>query len=224
MAKNNNTGANNSGNLNSGYRNSGSYNSGSYNSGNRNSGELNSGSYNSDNRNSGYRNSGSYNSGDLNSGNLNSGNFNSGDFNSGNWNSGAFNRDEPKMRLFEKELDMTVSEFYGKYNIRMDIPLNRWVDESDMTEEEKKTVKGWETTGGYLKTLPFKEACRQWWAENPNEHERFLTLPGFDAQIFKDITGIDVEVKSEPETINIGGKNYVVTDELKAALKNLKEV
>jgi len=214
-----NSGDRNSGDFNTGNRNSGNWNSGDYNTGYYNSGDENSGD-----RNSGNRNTGHWNSGDFNSGFFNSGNGNSGFFNSGNWNSGAFNRDEPKMRLFEKELDMTVSEFYSKYDLSMDLPLNRWVDASDMTEEEKKTVKGWETMGGYLKTLSFKEACRQWWAENPDEHERFLTLPGFDAQIFKDITGIDVEVKSEPETINIGGKNYQVTDELKAALKNLKEV
>jgi hypothetical protein len=112
--------------------------------------------------------------------------------NSGNRNSGAFNRDTPKMRLFETELDMTVDEFYNKYNIYMDIPLNTWVNKSDMTDVEKKEVSGWESVGGYLKTLDFKEACQKWWADNQDDHERFLTLPNFNAEIFKDITGIDV--------------------------------
>ena len=79
----------------------------------------------------------------------------------------------------------------------MDIPLNRWIDKYDMTDEEKSSVTGWETMGGYLKTLHFKEACRVWWGENPDDHDRFLNLPGFDAVIFKDITGIDVEQNDE---------------------------
>jgi len=81
-------------------------------------------------------------------------------------NSGSFNTDEPKMRLFNKELDMTVSEFHEKYDMSADIPLNRWIDKDKMTDEEKKTVKGWKTMGGYLKTLEYKEAFKVWWEEN----------------------------------------------------------
>ena len=143
---------------------------------------------NSGDYNSGNRNSGNYNSGDYNSGNWNSGNWNSGD-----WNFGAFNTSEPKMRLFNRELNMTVSEFWSEYDLNMNVPLNRWVDKSEMTDKEKESVSGWESMGGYLKTLNFKEACRIWWKENPEEHERFLTLPGFDAKIFEEITGIDVD-------------------------------
>ena len=196
--------------------NTGLKNSGNYNSGDRNSGDWNSGDYNSGNYNSGNYNSGNYNSGDR-----NSGNYNSGNWNSGYWNSGSFNRDCPKMRLFEKELDITVEEFYNKYNIYMDLPLNTWIYKSDMTQEEKSEVVGWETMGGYLKTLDYKEACKKWWSDNPDDHERFLTLPGFDAEIFRDITGIDVE---NTQTVNIGGKEYKVTPELTKALKDLKEV
>ena len=47
------------------------------------------------------------------------------------------------------------------------------------------------------------------------DHERFLTLPGFDAEIFKDITGINV--KSQKEEIEIEGKKYTI-DEIKKAL------
>ena len=97
------------------------------------------------------------------------------------------------MRLFNRELDMTVSEFNKAYDISADIPLNTWINKDDMTDEEKKYVSGWETMGGYLKTLDFKEACRIWWKENPSKHNRFLTLPGFDADIFEEITGINVK-------------------------------
>jgi hypothetical protein len=210
-----NSGDRNSGYRNSGHRNSGNLNSGDWNSGYRNSGNLNSGDWNSGDWNSGNRNSGDWNSGDrnsgyrnsgnLNSGNLNSGYRNSGNLNSGDWNSGAFNTDCPKMRLFNKELDITVEEFYDEYDISADIPLNRWIDSEDMTEAEKKEVKGWETMGGYLKTLEYKEACKIWWKENPSEHERFTSLPEFNAAIFEEITGIKV---GEKETIKIGEHEY----------------
>ena len=121
-------------------------------------------------------------------------------------NSGAFNRDEPKMRLFEKELDMTVSEFYEKYSIYMPIPLNRWIEKEEMTDEEKKEIDGWETMGGYLKTLEFKEACCIWWKENKDEHDTFLNLPEFNAEIFEEITGINVK-EEETVTIKISKKS-----------------
>ena len=151
-------------------------------------------------------NSGKYNTGYYNTGNCNSGNCNTGNYNAGDCNTGAFNTDCPKMRIFNKEIDMTVKEFYEKYSLYADIPLNRWVNKDKMTKEEKKTVENWEIMGGYVKTLEYKEACQIWWEENPSEHERFLTLPNFDAGIFKEITGIDVE---KPETmILVNGKKY----------------
>jgi len=196
--KDTNTGIKNSGNWNSGYRNSGDWNSGNWNSGNWNSG----------NWNSGYRNSGN-----RNSGNWNSGDWNSGDWNSGYRNSGAFNRDCPKMRLFEKDLDITVQEFYNNNNLYIDLPLNVWVDKSDMTKEEKKENNSWETTGGFLRTLDYKDAHRKWWADNSDDHDRFLKLPGFDWEIFTEITGIEqdsddeVDVTVEGNTVRISRKS-----------------
>ena len=110
------------------------------------------------------------------------------------------------MRLFNKELDITVAEFHNKYDISANIPLNCWVSENKMTEREKKNVTGWETMGGYLKTLEFKEACRIWWKENPEEHKRFLSLPGFNTEIFKDIT--DIDTKKPEAMLTINGKEF----------------
>jgi len=194
------------------------------NTGIENSGDMNSGDMNSGDRNSGDMNSGDRNSGDWNSGDRNSGDRNSGDWNSGDWNSGAFNRDCPKMRLFEKELDMTVEEFYRTHSLYMDLPLNVWVGKSDMTKEEKSENNSWETTGGFLRTLDYKDARRKWWADNPTDHDRFLDLPGFDWTIFTEITGIEKDTVVQPKTIEIGGKTYEVSDDLTKALKGLKEL
>lgn len=189
-----NTGVFNSGNWNSGDWNSGDCNSGYINSGNRNSGNWNSGNRNSGDWNSGNRNSGDWNSGRGNSGSRNSGNWNSGDWNSGNCNSGFFCTNSPKLRLFNKETDFTMEEFMktewyavltsGKFN------LTKWrayTDEEKAQDERKRLI------GGELITIPYKEACANWWASLSEKDKAIIkTIPNFDANIFAEITGIDV--------------------------------
>ena len=149
-----NTGKNNTGHYNSGHYNSGNYNSGYYNSGYYNSGYRNSGNHNSGNYNSGDRNSGNYNSGDH-----NSGNYNSGHHNSGNYNSGIFNTDEPKMRAFNCECDVTTSEFLKSLDYNFYYLCDRI--------SNKNLIDG--------------------------DVDKIKALPNFDAKIFAEITGIEVE-------------------------------
>ena len=194
-----NSGDCNSGDCNSGIFNSGDCNSGIFNSGNRNSGNWNSGSRNNGNWNSGSRNngnwnSGSRNSGDWNSGRGNSGSHNSGDWNSGDWNSGFFCTNSPKLRLFNKETDFTMEEFIktewyavltsGEFN------LTKWrayTDEEKAQDERKRLISG------ELITIPYKEACANWWASLSEKDKAIIkTIPNFDANIFAEITGIDV--------------------------------
>ena len=189
-----NTGVFSSGNRNSGIFNSGDCNSGDCNSGSRNSGNWNSGSRNSGDCNSGSRNSGDWNSGRGNSGSRNSGNWNSGDWNSGNCNSGFFCTNSPKLRLFNKETDFTMEEFMktewyavltsGGFN------LTKWrayTDEEKAQDERKRFI------GGELITIPYKEACANWWASLSEKDKAIIkTIPNFDANIFAEITGIDV--------------------------------
>ena len=201
------TGRCNSGNCNSGNRNSGNWNSGDSNSGNRNSGDSNSGNRNSGNWNSGNWNSGNWNSGNRNSGNWNSGNCNSGNRNSGNWNSGdwnttsfsngCFNTVSPKIYMFNKPTDWTFEQWFNCRARRLlneidDCPLE-YVYLSDMTDEEKAAHPEAETTGGYLKERTMADNARKWWEGlSADDRNVILSLPNFDAAIFKEITGIDV--------------------------------
>jgi len=222
--KKNNTGIDNSGDWNSGDWNSGDWNSGYWNSGDWNSGYWNSGYGNSGDRNSGYGNSGYRNSGDRNSGYgnsgyRNSGDWNSGDRNSGDWNSGdrnsgIFNTNEPKMRAFNKDSDMTYTEFRGKFGYQdIHLPLNEWRDKSEMTDEEKKSVVGWETMGGYLKTLSYKEAWAAGWAKATDEQKKwYQSFPNFSWSIFTEITGIKIgeenDLRGKLVEVKIDGKEY----------------
>ena len=211
---NGNTGLFNSGNWNSGDCNSGNWNSGDCNSGNRNSGNCNSGNRNSGNRNSGDCNSGNRNSGNCNSGDCNSGNWNSGECNSGNWNSGdcnsgncnsgdwnscnrstgLFNTKERTITIFNKDSGMTFNEAAYTEWFRLirkhDLELTEWIE---YTEEEKKESVIRQCIGGYLKKYTYKEACANWWNKYTDDEKRIImTIPNFDADIFKEITGIDV--------------------------------
>ena len=211
------TGRCNSGDWNSGNWNSGDWNSGNWNSGNCNIGDCNSGNCNSGNCNSGDWNSGNCNSGDCNSGNCNSGNWNSGNCNSGNWNSGdwnsgncnsgdcnatsfsngCFNTVSPKIYMFNKPTDWTFEQWFNCRARRLlneidDCPLE-YVDLSDMTDEEKAAHPEAKTTGGYLKERTTADNARKWWAElSADDRNVILSLPNFDAAIFKEITGVDV--------------------------------
>ena len=192
-----NSGNCNSGNCNSGDWNSGNRNSGDSNSGDRNSGNRNSGNCNSGDRNSGNCNSGNCNSGDRNSGNRNSGNCNSGDWNATSFSNGCFNTVSPKIYMFNKPTDWTFERWF---NCRARRLLNEiddcqleYVYLSDMTDEEKAAHPEAETTGGYLKDRTTADNARKWWAGlSADDRNVILSLPNFDAAIFKEITGVDV--------------------------------
>ena len=195
-----NSGNYNSGDCNSGACNSGDHNSGDCNSGNKNSGDWNNGNYNSGNKNSGDCNSGDCNSGDYNSGDCNSGAYNSGDFNKTDHSNGCFNMEEPKIYLFDKPSEWTYDDWLRSdaRNILYFIPGSaNWISPYDMTDAEKKQHPEYETIGGYLKELSeadLSEKRQRWWDElNDEDKECIKSIPNFDAEIFKEITRIDVE-------------------------------
>ena len=63
-----------------------------------------------------------------------------------------------------------------------------------MTEEEKQEHPEHKITGGYLKTVDFKTACLMMWHKmTKEEKDAVKDIPNFDAEVFNDITGIDVD-------------------------------
>ena len=204
---NKNSGNRNIGNLNSGDFNIGNFNSGDFNIGNFNSGDFNNGYFNIGNGNIGNKNSGNRNIGNLNSGNFNNGNYNSGDFNNGNYNSGCFNNGNYNsgcfntktltIYMFNKTSDWTYDDWLHsdvKRILHLHFKPTEWIDADDMTDEEKEQHPEYKTTGGYLKKYEYKEACKNMWNELTEEKKIVITeLPNFDKEIFKEITGIDVQ-------------------------------
>ena len=68
------------------------------------------------------------------------------------------------------------------------------IREDNMTDEEKQEHPEYSVTGGFLKTIE-KEAGKQMWWDSLNDidKETVMNLPNFDKDIFKKITGINIE-------------------------------
>ena len=154
--------------------------------------------------NSGYCNSGYCNSGNRNSGDWNSGNRNSGDWNSGNRNSGVFNTEKnPKIKLFDKESDWTFANWYNSnaYGVMAYCPYTHsyFINEFNMTDEEKAIHPEYKTIGGYVKTfIATKENKQNWWNNLSSEDRQSVyDLPNFDAYKFEMCTGIKVSENGE---------------------------
>ena len=209
-----NTGNRNTGNCNTGNWNTGNWNTGDWNTGNWNTGDCNTGDWNTGNCNTGNWNTGNWNTGDWNTGNWNTGDWNTGDWNTGNWNTGDcntgdwntgnwnttnystgfFNSVEQNIFLFNKPTSMSRNEIHSLKGIQIldwNFENSWWIYSVNMSDDEKKSNPTYETTGGYLKTVDFKTACKMMW-ENLSENERqeVMKLPNFDSNIFYEITGI----------------------------------
>ena len=129
----------------------------------------------------------------------NTGDRNTGNWNTGNRNTGFFSTITPKVTLFEKPVDMTcgdVCEIPGIQILNWNYENNWWIYSQNMTEEEKTAHPEHETLGGYLKSIPFKDACALMWGNlTKEEKEMVKAIPNFDADIFYRITGIEVKTE-----------------------------
>lgn len=197
-----NTGKNCTGRCNTGDYNAGNCNTGDYNTGYYNTGDFNTGYYNTGDGNTGDRNTGSSNTGNCNTGDRNTGNYNTGDWNTGDWNkssfnTGCFNTEEQKIMLFNKPSDITYREWIDSdaRDLLNQIPKNvvEWVDEEDMTDEERIAYPTYETIGGYLKIPDESKSGQLWWNELSDYNKQIIkSIPNFDPDIFYECTGIKV--------------------------------
>ena len=99
--------------------------------------------------------------------------------------------------MFNKPTDWTFKQWFNcraRYLLnQIDDCLLEYVYLSDMTDEEKAAHPEAETTGGYLKERTTADNARKWWAGlDAADRNEILSLPNFNAEIFKKITGIDI--------------------------------
>ena len=190
-----NTGDYNTGDHNTSDRNTGNYNTGNYNTGDRNTGDWNTGDRNTDDRNTGNYNTGNHNIGNRNTGDQNTGNHNTGDWNTVSFSTGCFNTKTQKITLFNKPCDLMFWYNSKGRQLLSSIPKGvvEWVPLYNMTDEEKALYPTYKTTRGYLKILDDSECAQLWWDCLCEEDRQVIfDLPNFDADIFKECTGINV--------------------------------
>ena len=79
--------------------------------------------------------------------------------------------------------------------------LTVWVSHDTATDKEKEEHEiEIETSGGFLKTLEYKEAWRLAWDKaSKEEHLEMLKLPNWNNEVFKEISGIDAEAEIAKE-------------------------
>ena len=200
---NRNAGNWNAGDRNTGDRNTGNCNIGNYNTGNRNAGcwntgDCNIGNYNTGNRNAGYWNTGDWNIGNYNTGNRNAGCWNTGDYNTGNWNAGVFNTENSLLTFFDKPSEWTYDQWLysdaRKILETKEQKVFEWINEKDMSDEEKIKNPTYKTTGGYLKVYDAVEEAQLWWDFlSEDEKQVFRNLPNYDEEKFAAILGIKLK-------------------------------
>lgn len=184
---------------NTGYYNFGDNNLGVSNRGHYNIGFHNLGNCNTSNMNKGNFNSGNLNIGNYNSGNMNIGYNNAGDWNLGNRNTGYFNTENQPLMMFNKPSDWTAIDWFNSEarGILLTMPRHlEWVDEEDMTDNEKIKYPEYSETKGYLKEKnkeELKNERQAWWEMlSDSDKQAIKSLPNFDSDIFEKITGIKI--------------------------------
>lgn len=188
---NNNKGSNNSGNHNDGYDNTGNKNIGDHNAGGMNRGHFNTGVRNMGWNNSGSRNIGDYNTGEGNRGDYNVGDFNYGDGNTGDFNkvsssTGLFNTKEEKMMMFNKPSNWTYDDWSNS--------------EARSILHSKCKPTMWDHNKNKLIAFTYEEMWENAWSNMTDSEKQLVKdLPNFDAEIFKEITGIDISIDEDNE-------------------------
>ena len=175
------------------------------NTGNRNTGDWNTGNCNTGDRNTGHRNTGDCNTGNWNTGNCNTGNWNTGNRNTGNRNTGDWNTGYFNTGYFNTKTPKTVKVF-GKKCLHTDwdnaqkpcclyFSLTKWICESAMSDVEKQENPSYSHTGGYLKAFDYKDAFTKSVTEASKEDRDLIrALPNFNADIFLEISGVDLRL------------------------------
>jgi hypothetical protein len=100
--------------------------------------------------------------------------------------------------MFNKplQLDLNQVEFPDFFFF----DLTEWVSETNMTDEEKEKNPSYKVAEGYLKVNTYEETWRLAWERAPiSDKAKVFDLPNFDAEIFFQISGIDLRGKSKSD-------------------------
>ena len=114
-------------------------------------------------------------------------NRNSGDHNSGSIVNHFCTKEN--FIMFDKKCTKKDSQKMYDLYLYQYFNVNTWIDESQMTDEEKENNPTYSTTGGYIRKGTLKEC---WKTVPVNVLKKIKKLKNFDAKKFKKISGLNI--------------------------------
>ena len=170
------------------------------------------------NNSTGYRSTGYRSTGRGSTGNFSTGHLSTGNWSVSNYSAGHFSTmDYTGFGAFNEPCTPTNWESAIKPNF-LYFQLTRWTQESEMSDEEKKNNPTHKTTAGYLKVYDYKEAFQASFDKASDEEiEQLKALPNFDAEVFKEISGIDIRDRDKVK-VTANGKTVWISKESAKAL------
>ncbi len=177
-----------------GYCSTGDRSTGNCSTGNWSTGDRSTGNFST-----GYCSTGNWSTGYCSTGDRSTGDFSTGDRSTGNWSTGYrstghFETKKRNLRAFNKKVDEKLWNEAPKPAC-LYFTITEWVNESDMTEEEKDKYTSYKATGGYLRVHDYKEAfTKSVVSATKEERDLIRALPNFDDDVFFEISGCDLRL------------------------------
>ena len=188
MTMKSSTGKHSTGEYSTGDYSMGDYSTGDFSMGDYSTGKYSTGDYSTCYYSTGKCSTGDYSTGDYSTGHCSTGDWSISDYSTGHFSTidysgfGAFNKP-----CTPEEWDKAIKPRFLYFK------LTEFVYVRYMSDEEKESNPTYKTTHGYLKVYDYKEAFQKAWDKAPQEDRDLLfKLPNFDAEVFKEISGIDV--------------------------------
>ena len=117
-------------------------------------------------------------------------------------------------RVFNKDVEKSEWEKVKSSMPKIELPLTHWIEEKNMTGDEKKSNPIHGEIGGYLKVLPYEGSWKAWWdGAAEKDKDAILNCGYFDQKVFEGITGIkDVyaapTLKGKKVSVELDGVKY----------------
>jgi len=115
-------------------------------------------------------------------------------------------------RIFNKGVSEEVFNKVYSSQPEFKLPVSTWKDKKEMTKDEIENYPVCHEIGGYLKVLSYKDAWAEGWKTASKEFKEWVKeLPNFDEELFKEITGLEIDndsLKGQEVKVEVGGKTY----------------
>jgi len=183
-----------------GYHSTGHHSTGNHSTGHRSTGNCS----------TGYHSTGHHSTGNWSTGNCSTGNCSTGDWSTSNYSTGHFSTvDYSGFGAFNKPY--TVDEWNkAEKPYFIYFKLTEWITTEKMSDKEKSDNPSYKTAGGYLKVYSYKEAWKRAYDKATDEDIELLKkLPNFDADVFKEISGIDIRERNSVKVVANGKEVYI---------------